>query len=281
MRKIASLTLIFSGFVELITSIVLYILPAGRVAYWTDYRLVGLSKTQWSNIHITVGTLFLVMALIHIYLNWRPILAYLKNKAKNILPANRQMSLALLLTIYVTVGTLYNLPPMNYVIHVGEYFTEQANAQYGEPPYGHAELSSLKMFTRKMYLDLDQAQSLLIGAGIKITSSEQTLLDIAQANNTTPKAIYSIMQSATDQKKGNGLSFPESPPPGFGTKTIHEVCATFALPEDALLAHLQKAGMSFSAEESIKDGAAKNHQSPMAVFELIHDFATAAQNTSK
>lgn len=46
MRKITSLTLAITGLIELVTSVVLYILPSGRVAYWADYRLFDLSKTQ-------------------------------------------------------------------------------------------------------------------------------------------------------------------------------------------------------------------------------------------
>ncbi|MDA3917380.1 MAG: DUF4405 domain-containing protein [Deltaproteobacteria bacterium] len=67
MRRITSLTLVISGIIELVTSVILYIIPSGRVAYWSDYHLFGLSKTQWGDIHITVGTLILVTAGIHIY----------------------------------------------------------------------------------------------------------------------------------------------------------------------------------------------------------------------
>lgn len=280
MRKITSLTLVFSGFVELITSVVLYILPAGRVAYWTDYRLFGLSKTQWGNIHITVGTLFLIMAVIHIYLNWRPILSYLKAKAKSVVPANKQVMLSVLLTMYVTAGTLLSLPPMNYVIGLGEYFSDQANTTYGEPPYGHAELSSLNMFARKMYLDLNQAEALLKQAHISLTGPNQTLLEIAQSNGKTPQDIYEIIKPAAIQANNDDKKFPDSPAPGFGTKTIREICEAFGFPEDKLLAHLQSAGVTFSSEDSIKDGAAKNNQSPMAVFEMIHDFAGNYQGNS-
>ena len=44
----------------LVTSIILFITPQGRVAYWADWRLMGLTKTDWGNIHIVVGFLFLI-----------------------------------------------------------------------------------------------------------------------------------------------------------------------------------------------------------------------------
>jgi len=42
-----------------VTSLILFIVPQGRVAYWADWRLLGLSKTDWGNIHINLGLLFL------------------------------------------------------------------------------------------------------------------------------------------------------------------------------------------------------------------------------
>ena len=60
MRKITSLTASLSFVLMVATSVILYIVPQGRVAYWADWRLWGLTKTQWGEIHINVGLLFLL-----------------------------------------------------------------------------------------------------------------------------------------------------------------------------------------------------------------------------
>jgi len=83
-RQITSLTAFTSFVLMLITSLILYISPQGRVAYWADWRLLGLDKTQWSNLHINLGVLFLLAVFLHIYYNWKPILSYLKNKAREL-----------------------------------------------------------------------------------------------------------------------------------------------------------------------------------------------------
>ncbi|RLB96386.1 MAG: hypothetical protein DRH90_24660 [Deltaproteobacteria bacterium] len=49
MKKITSLTSLISFLVLLLNSVVLYIVPHGRVANWADWRLWGLSKTDWGN----------------------------------------------------------------------------------------------------------------------------------------------------------------------------------------------------------------------------------------
>ena len=84
MRKITSLSALASFVLLTLTSVILYIVPPGRVAYWADWRLWGLSKTQWDNLHINLGVLFLVAVCFHVYFNWNPIVAYLKNKARQI-----------------------------------------------------------------------------------------------------------------------------------------------------------------------------------------------------
>ena len=78
-KRITSLTAFLSFFVVLLTSIVLYIVPQGRIAYWADWRLWSLSKGQWGDVHINVGCLFLLALSLHIYYNWKPIVLYLKN----------------------------------------------------------------------------------------------------------------------------------------------------------------------------------------------------------
>lgn len=51
-----------------VTGAVLYITPRGRVANWTDWSLLGLDKQQWSSVHITIATLFLLAAALHLFL---------------------------------------------------------------------------------------------------------------------------------------------------------------------------------------------------------------------
>jgi ABC-type Fe3+-siderophore transport system permease subunit len=82
MRKITSLTATLSFILTVTTSIILYIVPQGRVAYWSDWRMWGLTKTQWGDVHINVGLLFLLALFLHIYYNWKPLMAYLKDRSK-------------------------------------------------------------------------------------------------------------------------------------------------------------------------------------------------------
>ena len=168
LRKTASLTALLSFLLLMLTSVILYIVPAGRVAYWADYQLFGLSKTEWGNLHINLGVLFLLAILLHTVYNWKVLATYLKNKVKQFKLFTLEFNLALLITLLFAVGTYCAVPPFSIILQFGESLSAKANAFYGEPPYGHAELSSLKTFTSKLGLELDESVRLLLTAGIEI-----------------------------------------------------------------------------------------------------------------
>ena len=106
-RRISSLTVLLSFILLFITIIVLYIVPHGRVAYWADWRLWGLTKEQWGNIHINIGLLFLLSIFLHIYYNWKALLNYLKNKARQLTVLTWDFNAALVLTLIFAIGTYF------------------------------------------------------------------------------------------------------------------------------------------------------------------------------
>ena len=69
---------------------------------------------------------------------------------------------------------------------LNEHFKDAGAEKYGEPPYGHAELSSLKTFAKKMKLDLTMSMKLLEKAGSAVEDSNITLATIGRQYNTPP-----------------------------------------------------------------------------------------------
>lgn len=270
-RKITSLTMLITFFLEVVTSVVLYIVPHGRVAYWADWHLFGLSKTEWANQHINLGVLFFLAAFIHVYLNWKPIVAYLKNRAKEVKIITTSFNVALMLSLIVGVGTYFEIPPMSTVIHFSNSIKDNASKVYGEPPYGHAELSSLKLFTKKQGLDLEQSIMLLEHAGLVVEDSSLTLKEIASANNLPPQKIYSFIEEAKmEEIPGGEVVFPDSPMPGFGNKTMAEICAEFNLHFPVIKQGFAEKGIQINAEQTIKEIAAAHDTEGIAIFNLLH-----------
>jgi hypothetical protein len=272
-RKITSLTMLISFVPLALTSVILYIVPHGRVAYWADWHLWGLTKTQWGNLHINLGFLFLLAGLLHIFYNWAPMVAYMKNKSRELKIFTPAFNISFLLTLAVSIGTLMNIPPMSTVIDFGESIKEAAAEKYGEPPYGHAELSSLKLFARQTNLDLDKARELLTKAGITLTDDSQTILSISTANNLSPKELATIMAPAKKVIEP-GTPFTDTPPAGFGRKTLAEICSEYHLDIPTITRKLGAKGIKeIKADRTFKEIAEANNMDPHALFEVLHDAA--------
>jgi len=193
-RRIVSLTVLSSFVLLALTGIVLFVAPHGRVAFWVDWRLWGLTKTEWSNIHINIGILFLSGGLLHIKYNWNAIESYLKNRAKHLRVFTREFNIALLLTFTFTVSTYIGLPPLTWVPDLGESIKSRMGEEYGEPPYGHAERSSLRIFAKRVGLDLGEIVENLKRAGVQLGGVDRTVQEIAQLNHLSPQQVYTKMK---------------------------------------------------------------------------------------
>jgi hypothetical protein len=75
-RGLTSLMTAAGFLIMTVSGIVAFIVPHGRIAYWTDWRFFGLTKNNWGDIHVIGCALFLIAGGFHIYFNWRPLTSY-------------------------------------------------------------------------------------------------------------------------------------------------------------------------------------------------------------
>jgi hypothetical protein len=134
LRRIVSLTLFLAIAMMLTTAIILYIVPHGRVAYWASWKLWGLSKTQWGNLHTNSGFLMLIAGFFHIYYNWRPVTGYMKDKARNFKLFTPNFNAALAVTVVVGTLTLLEVPPMVWIQNLADSIKDGGTEKFGEPP---------------------------------------------------------------------------------------------------------------------------------------------------
>lgn len=274
-RKITSLTLLFSLILTILTSVILYTMPHGRVAYWSDWHFMGMDKPQWGALHLNLGLLFILSGILHIYYNWSVIIAYFKESSSG--PSfilNKNFSAATLITFIFISGTFFYIPPFSSIVDLSEIIKAKAGLKYGEPPYGHAELSSLKMFSKKNGLDLEKSMKLMREAGVQFENEGEKIIEISKQNNITPKKLYSIIKPAAREITSTGnILFPDSPVPGFGRKKLFEICQNYNLDIDAVKNALKRKGFASEESKSIKEIANENSSDPMTVFEIIKEVA--------
>jgi hypothetical protein len=277
-RKLTSLTAGLAFIVMLVTSIILYIVPQGRVAYWADWKLWGLTKTDWGNIHINLGLLFLIALFLHIYYNWKPLINYLKDKSKRIKVFTPEFNAAMVITLAFFIGTYLMLPPFSWVMAFNDHFKDSGAVKYGEPPYGHAELSSLKTFAKKVNLDLAKSMDLLKEAGYPVDDGSITLQAIGKQYHVPPQLIYETIKPASivsDRRSKGKITLPESPPPGTGNLTLADFCAQYDLSIKKVIRELKGQGISASSDMTLKEIASQNHTSPIDLFEIIKTIVKA------
>lgn len=270
LRKLTSLTALLSFTVLTVSGLVLFLTPQGRVAYWSEWRLWGLTKEAWGAMHILLSLLFLVMGVIHIVLNWKAILHYMKDRSRQIRFTTPDLLAATALTVAFTAGPLLGLPPFRWVMDLNTYAKDQASRSYGEPPYGHAELSTLESFAQKTQLDLPKAMDLLAKAGISAQSPQERLVDVAKRHGRTPQQVYLAMKAA-EKPKPLVAGLPEEVAPGLGRKTLQELCTEYHLDLGRVTTLLESRHLKVRADQPFRALAEANGTGPHELYALLRE----------
>ena len=178
--------------------------------------------------------------------------------------------MALLLSLVFIAGTLAMVPPFSSVLDFSESLKEAASEKYGDPPWGHAELSPLNTFAKKMSWNPQQALDTLAAANIKVDEAKQTLKEIAVNNNISPQKVYETLKAKLgggEDAGGSGL--PDSPPSGFGLRTLQDISKAYKVDLGAMLAALEAKGIKAAPEQNVKAIASANDLSPYEVFDIL------------
>lgn len=269
LRRIVSLSLMLSILGMLVTSIVLYIVPQGRIAYWSGWTLWGLSKSQWGAIHTNLGFLMLVSGSFHVYYNWRPMTSYMKNKTRAFKLFTPNFNAAFVVFVAFTGLTIMGWPPTSWIQDLRTALEEGSATSLGEPPYGHAEKSSLRVFLRTVGMDADVARSNLDDGGVVIEDPEISILDLALANGLTPKELYEIIQGPEDQRTKDPLPIPAGMPMGSGRLTLDAFCQQYNRDLHESVAILEAAGLAVDPKLSLKVIGANNNLEALDILDTL------------
>lgn len=184
-RKYVSLTLVLSFLLLSISSFMLYIVPEGRIAFWSHWTALSFSKEEWGAMHLTGGILFILFCFWHILLNIRPLKAYILGKK-----GYMAVLCSILACLLCYTATLQGWQPTQFILDLNQQIKAAQEKKHGTPPYGHAEQSSLATFCSFLKLDEARVVEGLKERGIADFSPSQTLEDIAMANGITPALLY-------------------------------------------------------------------------------------------
>ena len=253
-RVFISFGLFIALVMMLISGVILYISPPGRVANWTDWRMIGLTKRGWQHQHLIFGFAFLILSLFHLFvINWKAFFSYLKSKTTEGLKSPGELLTIILLSVFFGIGTYYGIQPFLAVIKFGDAISGSWERQEKQAPVPHAELMTLTQLAEQPGLGGDPAalKAKLEKAGLKVTSLDQTLAEIATSNGKTAEQVYEVIAPA--KKEGHKLQWQ-----GFGKKTLQDIADEGGVSATSLQLALHQKGIEAKIDTPLKSIAEIN-----------------------
>ncbi|MFA6243610.1 MAG: DUF4405 domain-containing protein [Candidatus Hydrogenedentales bacterium] len=262
LKGFASMALALSSLVMVVSGVVLYISPRGRVANWTGWNVLGIEKESWGALHSVMAVLLLVAAGLHLFLNWRTFFSYFYTAALKGFNLKGEFALATVLTVLVVGGTLYRIPPFSAVPVLGERIKDAWEKEDTQLPYAHAELSSIEQYAKQTGTTAEQVTEKLAAKGIKVTGPSQTVGEVAAAHGVTPQALFA-------ETHAGGSSRPSGSGAGLGRKTVRQMCEDEGLALDSVLQKLSAAGIKAGADENVRTVAEQAGKNPHDLLTML------------
>jgi hypothetical protein len=271
LRSFTSFALVISTLVMSWSGFILYVAPPGRIANWGTWKLMLFTKTEWQALHTIFSYLFFILIIVHLFfVNWKTFLTYFKSKIKSGLNRKWELASALILSMFIFLGTLKSWSPFGPVMTFGGKIKESwEGGDFKAPPVLHMEIYTLE----KLAAELDSIPAadmlrVLTDNNIVVTGIDRTLKDIAADNKTTPAAIYAIITSK--YKKLTGPKEGEVPQ-GIGKYTVATAAKSLGKEVPVLIGILKNNGIEAEAETTLKTIADKLGVTPRDVYKMLSE----------
>lgn len=241
------------------TGVILFVVPPGRIANWTGWTLLGLTKHQWIGLHDWFSIIFVVASVFHVYLNWKLFVSYFKSKVSKAFALRIEWALALVICGVVFLGTLGDITPFSSLLVWNENIKHSWDSPQQRAPIPHAELLTLTELAEQVGdVDLETMLANLKARGIEVESPDIVLGQLAGAYNMTPARLYDIALGQVG--RGRGYGGPErgerhgqgGPGRGIGQMTLKEYCNQMGLDVNMTVQKLQDAGFKASPNMTIR-----------------------------
>ncbi|MBA4311661.1 MAG: hypothetical protein C0417_03420 [Chlorobiaceae bacterium] len=261
-RSFTTFYIVISFLIISLSGIILYITPPGRVANWSEWKFVGLTKYQWQSVHTIFTFLFVVGASFHIYFNWKVLITYLRTKLHEGMQRKRELMLSSTLAGLILVFTIVDVPPFKTVMDFGEEIANSWVSPKEEPPIPHAELLTLVDLTTKLQLQLSPVLERLHARGITPDSNTIQIRDLADKYDMTAKELFGIISPIkTKPVIADGM--------GFGRKTVSQICEQYDIPLEDGMRRLKEKSIEATLEDNLRDLADKYRMTPIDIVKII------------
>ena len=191
--------------------------------------MLALTKDQWSGLHIWFSLIFMIAAILHLYLNWRPFASYFRSKMHKVFVFRTEWMLAILLCVVVGWGTLTHARLFSSLLAWNEAIKHGWDTPSDRAPIPHAELMTLSELAQQA--EGPELESMILNlqaAGIEIQSPEVALGDLAKKAGMTPMQLYGVATGQSSiPRSGRGRGAHRQGQPGgygIGRLTLRQYC---------------------------------------------------------
>ena len=280
-RGFTTFLLLLSALTIAISGAVLYVTPRGRVANWTGWTMGGLEKEQWGSVHINAAILFVMIAALHIFFNWKVLLNYIRSRRTQGFRRKREFAAAVAVSALFVVGTLAEIQPFHLVIATHEDIKDYWEGTSARAPVAHAEDLRLDAFAQQIDMSVDAVVASLSSRGISVADREMKIGEIAREHGMTPSALYAVVRPAGGRRGNPGAGYTVGGQDyseqdhtlgsgfGFGRMTLAEYCASQGMAVEASIARLKERGVQATGRSTMRDLAGALKVTPREVTRLV------------
>ncbi len=279
-RALTSLIVALSFCILVLSGAILYMSPPGRIANWTHWTLLTLTKNEWNALHLCFSLLFVFSSIVHLVFNWKALLSYFKNRITSRLGFRREWLFALLICLGIYFGARLNLPPFAQWINLREKIGRNWPDSLRQPPIPHAELLTLKELAREAQIEILTAIERLHASGVTDFTEETVVQVIAEKNKRSPREIYEIIQGNSLSESmqrgsmgrglGGGGGSGVGGGSGAGSLTLEQYCTQQGISLNSALELLGNQGIKASGEQTLRQIATDNgYARPRQIMDLL------------
>lgn len=306
-RALVSVLLGLAFVLLLVSGAVLAISPPGRVANWTDWRLLGLRKHDWADLHTWFGLALVVAGLFHLVLNWRPLRGYFRGRSAGWFGLRGEWLVAGILAAAIFAGTLLGVPPFSSLLELAENVKGRWEKRAEAAPIPHAELLTVGELAQQAGVELATALERLAARGVAGAAAEVRVAELAERNRLSAQRVYQVITGGQGGGQGRGgrggggeghggqVDGGEHGGQGhgmggggrggggggggegggiggggFGRLTVEAFCAREGIDVQAARQRLEAEGIELAADETLREIAERNGDAgPQEVMRII------------
>lgn len=276
-RTFTSFILAWAFLALIVSGVILYISPPGRIANWSMWRLGTLTKSQWQGVHILTAIVFLFGSLFHILkFNWNAFMNYITKRKGSGFRYAKELAVSILLFSAVLAGTIGEIRPFYLVTTAGESIKNSWSRPVNEPPVPHMEMLTVTQVADKLQMPESRALAILEKKGMTAGATKQTLAEVARQHKIAPREVYAALQPETAP---TSAIQPESPRvhagsgAGYGIKTVAEIASDLGMTVENALDRLKAHKITAKPEDSLRSVAQSAGVRPFELVDLLKQAA--------